>query len=62
MPEEKEEEQELNLPHSLRHLGECTFYDVLLMDSLLAMFHQQSAVYFPTLHMIVIICPAGRHC
>ncbi|XP_047073391.1 diacylglycerol kinase 4-like [Lolium rigidum] len=27
MPEEKEEEQELNLPHSLRHLGECTFYD-----------------------------------
>ncbi|KAM0870777.1 hypothetical protein ACQ4PT_021186 [Festuca glaucescens] len=27
MPEEREEEQELNLPHSLRHLGECTFYD-----------------------------------
>uniref|UniRef100_A0A453RW64 diacylglycerol kinase (ATP) n=1 Tax=Aegilops tauschii subsp. strangulata TaxID=200361 RepID=A0A453RW64_AEGTS len=26
MPEEGEE-QELDLPHSLRHLGECTFYD-----------------------------------
>uniref|UniRef100_A0ACD6ABQ3 Uncharacterized protein n=1 Tax=Avena sativa TaxID=4498 RepID=A0ACD6ABQ3_AVESA len=26
MPE-GEEEQELDLPHSLRHLGECTFYD-----------------------------------
>ncbi|XP_044962399.1 diacylglycerol kinase 4-like isoform X2 [Hordeum vulgare subsp. vulgare] len=27
MPEEGEEQQELDLPHSLRHLGECTFYD-----------------------------------
>lgn len=27
MPEEGEEEEELDLPHSLRHLGECTFYD-----------------------------------
>ncbi|XP_062192323.1 diacylglycerol kinase 4-like [Phragmites australis] len=28
MPEgTKEEEEELDLPHSLRHLGECTFYD-----------------------------------
>lgn len=49
MPEEGEEEQELDLPHSLRHLGECTFYDVLLIDYLLAMIHQSNAVYFPTL-------------
>ncbi|KAK3123109.1 hypothetical protein QOZ80_8AG0624060 [Eleusine coracana subsp. coracana] len=28
MPEDaEEEEEELDLPHSLRHLGECTFYD-----------------------------------
>ena len=54
MPE-GEEEQELNLPHSLRHLGECTLYDVLLMYSLVAMFHQHSAVYLPTLHMNVML-------
>ena len=47
MPEEGEE-QELDLPHSLRHLGECTFYDVLLIDHLLAI-HQSNAVYFRTL-------------
>jgi hypothetical protein len=30
MPEDgEEEEEELDLPHSLRHLGECTFYDVM---------------------------------
>ncbi|XP_062195842.1 diacylglycerol kinase 4-like isoform X3 [Phragmites australis] len=27
MPDGGEEEEELDLPHSLRHLGECTFYD-----------------------------------
>jgi quinol-cytochrome oxidoreductase complex cytochrome b subunit len=29
MPEDGEEEEELELPHSLRHLGECTFFDVM---------------------------------
>jgi hypothetical protein len=30
MPEHGEEEKEhLDLPHSLRRLGECTFYDVM---------------------------------
>jgi hypothetical protein len=30
MPEDGEEEkEELDLPHSLRHLGECTFFDVM---------------------------------
>jgi hypothetical protein len=47
MPEEGEEEQELDLPHSLRHLGECTFYDVLLIGSLLAMFHNALQFFCP---------------
>jgi diacylglycerol kinase (ATP) len=27
MPERGDEEEELDFPHSLRNLGECTFYD-----------------------------------
>lgn len=38
MPEDGEEEkEELDLPHSLRHLGECTFYDVMHLDYLIGL-------------------------
>uniref|UniRef100_A0A0D3GXZ5 Diacylglycerol kinase n=1 Tax=Oryza barthii TaxID=65489 RepID=A0A0D3GXZ5_9ORYZ len=31
MPERGDEEEELDFPHSLRNLGECTFYDVWML-------------------------------
>ena len=38
MPEDGEEEkEELDLPHSLRRLGQCTFYDVMHLDYLLGL-------------------------
>jgi len=38
VPEDGEEEkEELDLPHSLRRLGQCTFYDVMHLNYLLGL-------------------------